>query len=252
MVQFDIIKVTPENVETYGIGCIRDKKHPGYRAKVQWFIEQYKKGLTIRIAHHQGKQAGFIEYVPGEHAWRPVQAAGYLFIHCIWVYGKEHLNIGIGSELLKHCIADARNGEYSGVAVVTSEGSWMAGNNLFKKYGFETVEKKGRFELLAHNFHSSPSPSFLDWKADTNHHRGLELIFAHQCPANAKSVNDIREIARIAGIKLNIKEITNDREAQNAPTGFGVFQLLHEGDILADHYVSGTRFKNIIKKRNIN
>lgn len=34
-------------------------------------------------------ERGFIEYLPGEHAWRAVHADGYLFIHCLWVVGKS-------------------------------------------------------------------------------------------------------------------------------------------------------------------
>jgi len=38
------------------------------------------------------------------------------------------------------------------------------------------------------------------------------------------------------------------REAQNAPSYYGVFNLLWNGRLLADHYVSKGRFKNILRK----
>jgi hypothetical protein len=30
-------------------------------------------------------EMGMIEYAPGHHAWRPVEAEGYLVIHCLMV-----------------------------------------------------------------------------------------------------------------------------------------------------------------------
>jgi L-amino acid N-acyltransferase YncA len=249
MAKIDIITVTPENVGRYGIGCIRDKKHPGYQAKVEWFKEQYKKGLTLKVAHRDGKYAGFIEYTPGENAWRPVRAEGYLFIHCIWVYPSKNLNLGLGSMLVKSCIDEAKAKDFSGVAVAVSEGSWMAGESLFKKMGFETVANSDRFALLSYPLKEAPSPAFIDWDSSAEGHKGLELLYSHQCPANAKSIHDIREIASEAGIDLNITEIERQQDALKAPTGFGVFQLLYDGEVLADHYISGTRFKNILKKR---
>ena len=39
-----------------------------------------------------------------------------------------------------------------------------------------------------------------------------------------------------------------EKEAKNAPSGYGVFNLLHDGKLLEDHYLSATRFKNILKK----
>lgn len=50
------------------------------------------------------------------------------------------------------------------------------------------------------------------------------------------------------GIDLNVKKIETVKEAKQAPSGFGVFSLLHNGKLLEDHYISATRFRNILKK----
>ena len=50
------------------------------------------------------------------------------------------------------------------------------------------------------------------------------------------------------GIRLKVKKINSSTEAKQGPSGFGVFALLHEGKLLEDHYISSTRFKNILKK----
>ena len=49
-------------------------------------------------------------------------------------------------------------------------------------------------------------------------------------------------------MKPRIVEIKSYREAQNAPTPYAVFAVLFDGRILADHQISLTRFRNIVKK----
>jgi hypothetical protein len=50
--------------------------------------------------------------------------------------------------------------------------------------------------------------------------------------------------------KLNteIIELRTIQEAQNTPSAYGVFNLIYNGKILADRYISTTRFTNIIRK----
>lgn len=45
-----------------------------------------------------------------------------------------------------------------------------------------------------------------------------------------------------------IRELKSAEEAKSAPSGFGVFSLVHNGELLEDHYISKTRFENIIRK----
>jgi len=42
--------------------------------------------------------------------------------------------------------------------------------------------------------------------------------------------------------------LNSAREAQNAPSYYGVFNLVWNGRLLSDHYVSKGRFKNILRK----
>ena len=90
-----IIEVTPENVLEEGLFCIKDTTNPGFSCKHKWFQSGYKKGLKFKLLKDEaGKPVGFIEYIPGEHAWRPVNADGYYFIHCIMIYPKKKKGSG--------------------------------------------------------------------------------------------------------------------------------------------------------------
>ena len=55
-------------------------------------------------------------------------------------------------------------------------------------------------------------------------------------------------VASSGKLKLKITELKTPKQAQNAPSIYSVFSLIHDGKILADHYISNTRFNNIIKK----
>jgi hypothetical protein len=64
-----------------------------------------------------------------------------------------------------------------------------------------------------------------------------------------KSARDLLEEAKECGIELKIKKLTTAADAQRAPSGFGVYSLIHDGEVLQDHYVSRGRFKNTLKDR---
>jgi len=49
-------------------------------------------------------------------------------------------------------------------------------------------------------------------------------------------------------VDLKVSKINTAKEAKMAPSGFGVFNLLHDGKLLDDHYLSATRFRTILKK----
>ena len=56
----------------------------------------------------KGRSLGFLEHVPGEHAWRPVAAKGWLFVHCPWVFPKGQAIGGLGRRLVQAAIEEAR------------------------------------------------------------------------------------------------------------------------------------------------
>ena len=248
--QTSIITLNPKNYTQYGCPCFLNPKHEGHLKKLDWLQERFSEGLTIKHLFIEGekKPIGFIEYVPGEYAWRAASAHGYLFIHCIWINPNKYKEKGNGSLLVKECINDAsKEGRY-GVAVVTSSGPHMAGKELFLKNGFEISEECDRFELLAIKLKKGPLPTFNDWEAPLKNYQGLNIIYSNQCPWVARSIKELAEIARNNGLELKITELETAKQAQNAPSIYSVFNLVYDGKLLADHYISNRRFLNILKK----
>jgi hypothetical protein len=86
----EIIDVNKENVAETGFFCnMSKKKSEGYQRKLKWLSKRFTEGLKLKMLDLSQGGRGFIEYLPGEYAWRPVSGNGYMFIHCLWVVGKS-------------------------------------------------------------------------------------------------------------------------------------------------------------------
>jgi N-acetylglutamate synthase-like GNAT family acetyltransferase len=191
---------------------------------------------------------GFIEYVPGEYAWRAVEAKDYLFIHCIWVSPNKFKNKGYGSLLVAECIKDAEKQGKAGVAVIASEGPFMAKKDLFLKNGFREVQASGVFTLLVKQLRKAADPKFKDCDNQLRNYEGLKLVYSNQCPWVARFMSELGETIEGKGLKIDVVELKTAEQAQAAPSIYAVFNLVNDGKLLADHYISNTRFLNILNK----
>ena len=245
-----IVEVTPENAIKETFFCIKDTKRPGFKDKAKWFEKCHKKDLKIKILKNdEDKMIGFIEYVPAKDAWRPIDADNYMFIHCTYIYSKKERNRGYGSMLIEDAEREAKVKGMDGLCVITSTGGWLANKTLFEKNGFKQIQVKDRFELLAKTWNSNAKkPKFHNWTNQQKKYEGWHLLYADQCPWNEKSVAALLNVAMDHGVDLKVSKIKTAEEAKMAPSGFGVFNLLHDGKLLGDHYLSATRFRNILKK----
>lgn len=246
--QARVISVTPQNVETYGLFCVKSRKNPGYARKLRWFLQEYPKGLRLKILEDEaGRQLGFIEYTAAEHAWRPVKAPHHLFIHCMFIYKNADKGRGHASLLIQDCLEDARQQGKAGVVAMSSDGAWITNKRIFLKNGFRQVDQRGRFELMHFSLAEGPLPRLKDWERKQASYQGWHLLYASQCPWHQKCVEELGAYAKEHGVELQVREITEAAAGQAAPSGFGVFALLKDGQLLEDHYISKTRFKNILQ-----
>ncbi|MGB5667704.1 MAG: GNAT family N-acetyltransferase [Maribacter sp.] len=245
-----IIEVTPDNVQEETLFCVKDLKNPGFESKRKWFEKRYEEGLKMKILKdNSGKMIGFIEYVPASHAWRPINAENFMFIHCMYVYSKKERNQGYGTLLITEAEKDAEKRGMAGLCVMTSKGAWIATKSIFENNGFKEVDCLGRFELLSKKWDTKvPDPKLINWTEKQKDYKGWHLLYADQCPWHEKSVMALLNTAMDFGIDLKVTKIDTAQEAKNAPSGFGVFNLLHDGKLLEDHYLSATRFRNILNK----
>jgi len=257
MSDIQIINLTPENIADYGVCGYKDvEKHLELRKKIEWFKKYSQKGLRIKvILSEKGGYQGMLEYIPGKYAHRPVDADGYMFIHCVFVgFKKEFKGKGYASRLLDECIADARKNNMLGVTVVTRKGSFMADKEIFLKKGFKVVDSaKPDFELLVKKFdENSKNPKFKQNMTDNlkNYQKGLFIIRSPQCPYTEKNVNAILETAKNKfNLKPKLIDLRDSNAVQDIPCAFGTFSIIYNGEIISHHPISNTRFENIMKKK---
>lgn len=251
MSAFKILDLTPETLPEYGICGYKDaKKHVEIKRKTDWFRKYHPRGLRIKIlwSPEHGNQ-GMIEYIPGRYAHRPVEADGYMFIHCLFVgFRKEFKGRGYATSLIDTCVDDAREQGMKGVAVVTRKGSFMSGKEIFLKNGFVQVDTdKPDFELLVLKFDpAATDPKFLRPDA-AGYAEGLTVIRSSQCPYSVKNVEAIMETATKRNLQVTLIDADDAGTAQQNPCAFGTFCLLYKGKVISHHPISNTRFENILK-----
>jgi L-amino acid N-acyltransferase YncA len=247
---FELITVDAGNLDEQGFFCYMSKrKAPGYHQKREWLEARFAEGMRLTMVHETGgRTVGFIEYIPGEYAWRAVHAPGYLVIHCLWVVGKGK-GKGYGSVLLQTCLDDARAGNHSGVVMVASDSVWMAKKDIFIKHGFEDVaQAPPSFHLLVNRFGKAPLPSFpVDWDARAARFgAGLTVIRTPQCPYIEDATNTALEFAKAKGIPARATSFQSARDVQDrSPSPYGVFGIVLDGRLLSYHYLLPKDFEQV-------
>jgi len=252
-----LVDVTAANFDALPCCGIKDPAHPGRQQKQCWLQTNAACGLRAKtLLAPDGQPCGYIEYLPGEFAWRGVDARGYMFIHCVWIYHRQHQRKGWAGIMVDACLEDARKSGMAGVAVMVREGPWLADRRLFLANGFETVDTAPPdYQLLVRKFNPrAANPLFKkDWdKKLARYNRGLTIIRSSQCPHIAKFAADIAATAETEyHIQPTLVDLESCRDAQNAPTPYAVFAVIHNGRLLADHQISRTRFRNIMNSLGI-
>ncbi len=238
----DILDVNPHTALKTGFFCrMSQKKCEGYQRKLKWLEARFAEGLKIKMLNPAQGGRGFIEYIPGEFAWRPVEAQGYMFVHCLWVVGQSK-GKGYASLLLQECLADANRQRMNGVAMVTSEGNWLLSKRFLFGEGFESVDHAPpTFDLLVNRFNRAPLPSFpKDWEARMSRFgKGLTVVRSDQCPYIDDATQAGMETAAEYGLKFRIVELNTCEEVRKlAPSPYGVFSILLNGKLLSYHHLS--------------
>jgi len=249
-----LVDVDATSFDTLPCCGIKCPTHPGRQEKYCWLQSNAQFGLRAKtLLAPDGKPSGYIEYLPGEFAWRGVDAGGYMFVHCVWIYSRKHQRKGWGSVMIEACLDDAKKAGMSGAAVMVRDGPWLADRRLFLANAFEPVDTAPPdYQLLARKFDSAAaSPAFKKgWDQKVEQcGRGLTIIRSSQCPHIAKFASDIAQTAvEEYHIKPKVVDLESWRDAQNAPTPYAIFALIYNGRLLADHQISRTRFRNIMNK----
>lgn len=247
----EYIRVTKENLDSEHICCaIAGKKDPQVMAKKAWMKERLDEGLVFLKGNIRGKC--FVEYIPAEYAWVPVNAPNYLHINCFWVAGSCKGN-GYADELLELCIADAKEKGKSGLTVISSpkKMSFLSDPKYLAYKGFLLADTaQPYFTLLYLPFHANAEvPQFRACaKTPRIEQDGFALYYTNGCPYTAKYVPIIEKYAVSQGIPFTTVRIDSREKAQNAPVAWTNYALFYNGDYITNEILSEKKFQNICQK----
>lgn len=236
----NIIEVTAESVGKLGFFCqMSRRKSEGYKIKENWLKNRFGEGLRLKMLDLKQGGRGFIEYIPGEYAWRAVNAEGYLFIHCIWVVG-QCKGKGYGKILLDECLEDAKQLGFRGVAVVCGDESSIAKKEFFLHHDFEIVDTAPfHFQLLAKTFSEGIKPSFpINWtERSEKYPDGLTIFCTGQCPYIFDAITSVTAEAAKRNIQTRIVELETARQVHEmSPSPYGIFNAVYNGKLIFNHF----------------
>lgn len=251
----NIVTVTKDNIDKEHICCaIADKKGECcVSSKKAWLMERFKEGLVFKKADVRGKV--FIEYIPGENAWAPIHAEGYMFINCLWVSG-QYKGKGISNILLKECITDAKNQGKKGLVILSSKKKlpFLADPKYLKYKGFQVADEvKEKFQLYYLPFEANcKKPSF---KACTKEEiiaqKGIVIYYTNQCPFTEKYIGIIKEIALERKVPVTIIKYETKEQAQNSRVPWTTFNLFYNGEFITHEILSDKKFIKFLDEKGL-
>ena len=248
----EYIRVTKENLEKEHICCaISNNKDVQVASKKAWLAQRLDEGLVFLKSVERGKC--FIEYLPAEMAWNPIEAPGYMYIDCLWVSGsfKGH---GYSSELLEACIADSKAKGKVGLCILSSakKKPFLADPKYLQHKGFTVSDEADNgIQLWYLPFgEGAEKPRFRDC---ARHPRieegGYVLYYTSQCPFNAKYVPILEETAKTQKVPFRAIHIESREEAQAAPTPITTYALFCDGAYLSNEQMNEARFLKLLSQR---
>jgi GNAT superfamily N-acetyltransferase len=232
------LKLSPENIAEQHICCaFSDKKaQAGYQGKKDWLMREYGHGYTFEKLDERGKV--FIEYVPLEHSWLPIDGKNFMVINCFWVSGKFKKQ-GHGKELLARCIAAAKEKGMDGIIAVSSDKKrpFMSDPKFFKKQGFEVVDEAPPFFQL-YGMRFSEEVAFPQFKPTAKLGRcddseGISVYFSDTCPFTDYYIRQhLVNYGKEKGVAVHLHHIGSQADGHAMPIPWIINSIFYNGELV--------------------
>ena len=245
----ELIRITADNLEKEHICCaIASAKDPQVAAKKAWLAARLADGLVFLKGNVRGKC--FIEYLPSERAWAPVEAPGAMMIDCFWVSGQLQGH-GNATLLLNACIDDCRAKGKTGLAVLSSpkKRPFLSDPGYLRRRGFVVADRADPwFELLWLPLTPEAEPPRFrpSVRGPGPAAPGFTLYYSHQCPYTAKYVPVARAVAEAAGVSFQEIHLKSAAEAQACPSPWPTYSLFYHGAFVTNEIQSGKKMAQLI------
>ena len=247
----EYIRVTKDNLEKEHICCaISNNNDVQVASKKAWLADRFDEGLVFLKSVERGKC--FIEYIPAENAWNPLEAAGWTYIDCLWVSGsfKGH---GYADDLLEACVRDSKVQGRKGLCILSSakKKPFLADPGYLAHRGFSVCDEADNgVQLWGLPFDENAAPP--RFKECARHPRvdepGFVLYYTSQCPFNARYVPVVEATAEAQGVPFQAIHLQSKAAAQNAPTPVTTYALFRDGAYLTNEQMNDKRFLKLLGK----
>ena len=246
----EYIRVTRENLEKEHICCaISNNKDVQVSSKKAWLEGRFDEGLVFLKSTERGKC--FIEYIPAENAWVPIEAEGYTYIDCLWVSGsfKGH---GYSSDLLSACEKESREKGKKGLCILAAarKRPFLADPKFLKHKGFSACDEADNgIQLWYLPFEEGADlPRFKECARHPHtEEKGYVLYYTSQCPFNGKYVPILEETARENGIPFKAIHLESREEARSAPTPVTTYALFRDGEYITNEQMNDKKFLKLVR-----
>lgn len=246
------LQITKENMDIEHICCALGAKEyeEAVREKKQWLSERMNEGLKFYRLNERAKV--FIEYLPADKAWIPIDAPNYMYINCLWVSGR-HKGIGHSKNLLEQCIQDAKELGMDGIVHLSSNKKmpYLSDKRYLERMGFTVADQAAPyFELMALKWNEQAvQPAFktLVHSIESSVH-GININYTVQCPFAVGVLDDLRKVAEDKGVPFQAHRITTVEEARQSPAIWTTFSLFYNGEFITHEMMSAGKFEKLLEK----
>lgn len=252
----ELIRITHENLEAEHICCaIANNQDCQVRSKKAWLKERLDEGLVFLKCNVRGKC--FIEYIPAEYAWAPIEADGYMYIDCLWVSG-QFKGQGYSNLLLEECVRDSKEKGKKGLVILSSPKKlgYLSDPKYMRYQGFETADTASPyFELLYLPFdEGADKPRFKPSAKEAQRdgmQEGFTLYYTSQCPFTARYVPILEDMAKKRTVPFHSVHFITKEQAQNAPVPFTTFSLFYNGEFITHEIQSEKKFEKLLANKGL-
>ncbi|NJI51474.1 N-acetyltransferase [Bacillus subtilis] len=246
------IEITKDNIEDNHICFALGTKQYEHAVneKKRWLKARMDEGLVFYRLHERAKV--FIEYLPANEAWVPINAPNFMYINCLWVSGR-YKNNGHAKRLLDKCIADAKACGMDGIIHIAGKKKqpYLSDKHFFEHMGFILQDEAAPyFQLMALTWNGlAASPTFKSQvKSDSINEKGITIYYTAQCPFAVGILEDFRELTEKKGIQFQSIQLSSKEEAQKSPAIWTTFSVFFDGRFVTHEIMSVNKFEKLLNK----
>ncbi|USB33123.1 GNAT family N-acetyltransferase [Paenibacillus sp. YPG26] len=246
------LQITKDNIADEHLCCALGAKsyENAVGEKKKWISERMSEGLVFYRLDERAKV--FIEYLPAESAWVPVEAPNYMYINCLWVSGR-YKNHGYARQLLNYCKEDALSRGMDGIVHIVGKKNYpyLSDKRFFEHVGFKIMDQaEPYFQLAVWRWNErAVIPFFANQAIRSPEREGVCIYYTAQCPFAVGMVEELGQAAEDQGVPFQAHRINTKEEARTAPLVWTTFGLFYNGKFITHEIWSGNKFSQFLMKK---